>query len=238
MPKRLAVTTLLILLVAGGYYLYRFGFRKPTWGMITSTTIDDPTVTEKVKTALGLSKHLAGTQVNVKTEGGVVTLTGEVQSEESKDVAGSITRDTMGVKDVKNLLIVNPEANASTEGSRVRDIDIRADLLQAILKSSTLSSKKFDVKVDNQVVTLSGTVDTPADKSGAEQVARSIDGVNAVTNNLAVANPQAPTEPPAGTRPAADPNADLAKRVEFELYRSGSFDLSTVKITSNNGAVT
>ncbi|HYL97556.1 MAG TPA: BON domain-containing protein [Blastocatellia bacterium] len=238
MRKRLPVTILLILLVGGGYYLYRFGFRKPSWGMLTNTTIDDPTVTEKVKTALGLSKHLAGAQVNVQTEGGVVTLSGEVQSEESKDVAGSIARDTMGVKDVKNLLIVNPQANASTEGSRVRDIDIRADVLQAIVKSPSLSGKKIDVKVDNQVVTLSGSVDTPANKAGAEQLARSIEGVNGVTNNLAVANPQAPTEPPAASQTPADPNTDLAKRVEFELFRSGSFNLSTMKVSANNGAVT
>lgn len=237
MRKRLLPLILLLLLVGAGYYLYRFGLRKPSWDMLTSK-VDDTSITEKVKVALSLSKHLAGSQVNVKSEDAVVTLSGQVSSDESKNVAESIARDTTGVKDVKDLLVVNPTANESAESSRVRDIDIRADLLQSILKSPTLSNKKIDVKVEKQVVTLSGTVDTQADRNGAEQLARSIDGVTSVTNNLAVANPTAATEPPSAPKPSGDPNTDLAKRVEFELFRSGAFDLTSLKVAANNGAIT
>jgi osmotically-inducible protein OsmY len=53
-----------------------------------------------------------------------------------------------------------------------------------------------------------------------------------------VANPQAATEPPAPQPTPTDVNTDLAKRVEFELYRTGAFDTLGMKITSEGGTVT
>jgi osmotically-inducible protein OsmY len=44
--------------------------------------------------------------------------------------------------------------------------------------------------VENEVVTLSGSVATPAQKTKAAQVAKSVEGVKSVKNNLTVsANP-------------------------------------------------
>ena len=50
--------------------------------------------------------------------------------------------------------------------------------------------------------------------------------------------PQAASEPPAATAPPADSNAELAKRVEFELYRTNAFNTSTMQVRADDGAVT
>jgi len=94
------------------------------------------------------------------------------------------------------------------------------------------------VKVENRAVTLSGSLETPAKGNGAEQNARAVDGVASVTNNLTVTNPQAATEPPAASAPAGDINAELAKRVEFELYRTNAFNTLTMLVKADDGAVT
>lgn len=49
-----------------------------------------------------------------------------------------------------------------------------------------LRDSTINVDVDNEVVTLSGTVATPAQKTKAAQVAKGIEGVKSVKNNLVV----------------------------------------------------
>lgn len=236
---RRAIPLLLLLLLIGGVglYIYKNGLTLPSWlGSISSSSADAAT-TGKVKAALALSRRVSGYDIGVETSDGVVTLTGQAGSEDVKSLAGEIARDTEGVKEVKNEIVVNPGAQPSIESQRVADLEIRTEILEATAKSPELGGKNIDVKVENRVVTLSGTVDTPAQRNGAEQTARAVEGVVSVTNNLAVANPQAATEPPAPQPTAPDVSADLAKRVEFELYRTGAFETLGIKITTEGSTV-
>ena len=67
-------------------------------------TSQDATLTAKVKTALSLSKRIPSNQINVDSEGDVVTLRGEVPNEQARSLAESIARDTPGVREVHNHL--------------------------------------------------------------------------------------------------------------------------------------
>jgi hyperosmotically inducible protein len=133
---------------------------------------------------------------------------------------------------------VDAVAQPSSEAAKVEDIQIRAAILESFMRSPELGGKGIEVRVENRMATLSGTVETAAQRSGAEQAAGAVDGVAGVTNNLAVANPQAATEPPAASTPAADPNAELAKRVEFDLYRTDAFDTRAMTIKAEDGTIT
>jgi len=62
-----------------------------------------------VKTALALSKRIPSDKINVDSERDVVTLRGEVPSDEIKDLAETRARDVPGVSEVHNqLYVVNP----------------------------------------------------------------------------------------------------------------------------------
>jgi hyperosmotically inducible periplasmic protein len=238
MRKRIFLVIIVLALAGAGYYVYKRGWRAPDWlASITSGSADVATTT-KVKAAVSLSKRVSAYDIGAETHDGVVTLTGQVSSEDVKSLAGAIARDTEGVKDVINQITVDPGAQPSRESSRVEDLEIQTAILSAITRSPELGGKNIDVKVENRVVTLKGSVDTPAQRNGAEQIARATDGVAAVVNNIEVKNPQAPTEPPAATGPPADPNTDLAKRVEFELFRTGAFDTSGMTIRAVDGTIT
>jgi osmotically-inducible protein OsmY len=237
MRKVVLLLVLLMVLGSAGYYIYRHGWNLSSLHLPFSASEDEKT-TANVKSALSLSKRLSGFDISVDTKGGVVTLTGEVPSEEAKSLAGEIARDTKGVKEVRNEITVNPGAQPSRESVHVEDTEIRSAVLEGIARSPELGGKNIDVKVQNRVVTLSGYVETVVQRNGAEQVARSVPNVAGVVNNLNITNPQAATEPPAAAKPPADPNAELAKRVEFELYRTGAFDTSTIRIRADNGVVT
>ncbi|HXI92584.1 MAG TPA: BON domain-containing protein [Blastocatellia bacterium] len=238
MRKLIAVVIVLIIVGGAGYYIYTHGWKKPESFRALFSSSGDPDTSRKVKTALGLSKRLSRFDINVTTGDGVATLTGQVPSEDIKSLAGEIARDTAGVKDVKNEISVDPAAQPSTESVHVEDLEIRVAILEALARSRELGGKNIDVKVENRSVTLSGSVETPTQRNGAEQIARAVDGVAGVTNNLVVTNPQAASEPPAANAPPADSNAELAKRVEFELYRTNAFNTSTMQVRAEDGAVT
>jgi len=237
---RRLVVVLVAVIIAGGvaYYVYNHGWKKPERFSSLFSSGGDAATSRKVKTALGLSKRLAGFDIGVNSSEGVVTLTGQVPSEDAKSLAGEIARDTAGVTDVKNEIAIDPAAHPSSESAHVEDLEIRVAILEALTHSRELGGKNIDVKVDNRVVTLTGSVETPAQKSGAEQSARAVDGVAGVTNNLAVTNPQAAMEPPAAGAPTGDSSADLAKRVEFDLFRTNAFNTQTMQIRADDGAVT
>src|SRR5437867_2471657 len=180
MRKLVAVLILLVIVAGAGYYVYTHGWKRPESFRAIFSTSGDPDTARKVKTALGLSKRLAGFDIGVSASDGVVTLTGQVPSEDIKSLAGAIARDTPGVSDVKNEIAVDPGAQPSSESVHVEDLEIRVAILEALTHSRELGGKNIDVKVDNRMVTLSGPVETPAQRNGAEQIARAVDGVASV----------------------------------------------------------
>jgi hyperosmotically inducible protein len=67
-------------------------------------TSEGAALTGKVKTALSLSKRIPSDKINVDSEDDIVTLRGEVPSDEVRELAESIARDVPGVSDVHNHL--------------------------------------------------------------------------------------------------------------------------------------
>jgi hyperosmotically inducible periplasmic protein len=77
----------------------------------------------------------------------------------------------------------------SSPGRQVDDASIKAAVkakLAADVRLSTLTN--IEVNSTNGVVTLAGQVRDESDRIAAEQVARSVDGVVRVNNNLQVRN--------------------------------------------------
>lgn len=68
----------------------------------------DPGVTTAVKTKLAADDTVKAYQIDVDTSGGVVTLSGAVQTQQAKDRAIQIARETDGVSRVEDRLTVNP----------------------------------------------------------------------------------------------------------------------------------
>ncbi len=77
-------------------------------GKTVGETIDDATITTRVKTALLNDPDVGGLRIDVDTTVGVVTLSGVVKSQAEADKAMALARKIDGVKDVKSTLQVNP----------------------------------------------------------------------------------------------------------------------------------
>jgi hypothetical protein len=79
------------------------------------------------------------------------------------------------------------EKGSSTIGQGANDSWLWFKTRAALLTTNDLRESTINVDVVNDVVTLKGTVETRAQKTKAEQVAKGIDGVKSVKNELKVA---------------------------------------------------
>lgn len=68
--------------------------------------IEDAAITTKIKTAIAAEPGLKVLEIKVDTVGGVVTLTGSVDSQASSDRAQQVASGVSGVKQVENRLTV------------------------------------------------------------------------------------------------------------------------------------
>ncbi|TCS34694.1 hyperosmotically inducible protein [Paucimonas lemoignei] len=66
--------------------------------------VDDSVLTTKAKSALLADTTVKGSEVNVETNKGVVTLSGAVENERQRERVASIVRGIDGVKSVENKM--------------------------------------------------------------------------------------------------------------------------------------
>ncbi len=86
-------------------------------GKSVGETIDDATITTRVKTALLNDPGVNATRIDVSTTLGVVTLSGVVRSQAEADRAVAVARKIQGVKDVKSTLQIQPGADAAADAT-------------------------------------------------------------------------------------------------------------------------
>lgn len=149
----------------------------------------DATISGTVKTKLAADTHVQG--IDVQTNGGVVTLTGNVDSQEMKDRALQIARDTKGVREVKDMISVR-SASASgdapspdrTVGERIDDAGITARVKGRLLEDPAVRGLKIDVDTREGVVYLTGAIPGAPEREKAVQIARSTEGVRDVQANF------------------------------------------------------
>jgi len=70
--------------------------------------VDDTTTTAAVKSRLIGNANTKGLQIDVDTQGDIVTLSGRVQTAEESELAEQIARGSSDVRDVRNNLVVDP----------------------------------------------------------------------------------------------------------------------------------
>jgi osmotically-inducible protein OsmY len=77
-------------------------------GKTVGETIDDATITARVKTALLNDPDVGGLAIDVDTSLGVVTMSGVVKSPAEEQRAVAVARRVGGVRDVRSTLQVSP----------------------------------------------------------------------------------------------------------------------------------
>jgi len=164
-------------------------------------------------------------QVKVKASDGVVTLTGTVQDKYDRSLAEDTVSNLPGVVSVDNEIQVSPDVPEHSDAW----IALKAHAL-LLVKANVSTDTKVDVK--DGVVTLSGTVESRAQKDLTEAYIKDIDNVKSVTNNLVVQAP--PAGPTAG---AVVDDASITAQIKYELLTHRSTSALSTKVTTNAGVV-
>ncbi|AFT89014.1 BON domain-containing protein [Paraburkholderia phenoliruptrix] len=138
----------------------------------------DEEIANAVRTMLRWTVGLSEEAVKVQVEKGWVTLRGEVDRAYQSHVAMRTISHMRGVTGVSNLIRIGGEAAAQ---------DIGEQIGKALQRHAEREAKHIEVKVHEGTVTLTGKVDSLAERSAARGAAWSAPGVHAVVDNLTVA---------------------------------------------------
>lgn len=148
---------------------------------------DDATLTAMVKSKLLWNSNTEGLDIDVDTQGGVVTLKGSARSAEAKELAGRLAENTKGVEGVNNHLSVEADSTAAQAqkvaqdtSQAISDAWITSKVKSSFLYDSQLDGLDISVETKAGMVELSGSVINAAEKELAIETARSIRGVRGV----------------------------------------------------------
>ncbi|MEG7482148.1 molecular chaperone OsmY [Citrobacter freundii] len=145
--------------------------------------MDDSTITAKVKAALVDHDSIKSTDISVKTDQKVVTLSGFVESRAQAEEAVKVAKGVEGVTSVSDKLHVRDSKETSVKGY-AGDTAITSEVKAKLLADDIVPSRKVKVETTDGVVQLSGSVDSQAQSDRAESIAKAIDGVKSVKNDL------------------------------------------------------
>jgi len=182
----------------------------------------------KVTSALALSRRVSAMKVGVTARSGVVTLEGRVPSQEARSIVEAIAADTPGVTGVENALVVDPQtANGYEETllQRISDLETHVTLQERLRHEPLLAGANVNVDVEHGIVVLRGSVEGELERASAQKIAQAAVGTEHVRNELQALS----------SAPGSEDR--LARRVEFELFATGAFDLDRVQVKSESGRI-
>ena len=159
--------------------------------LVTACAMTDTGITTNVKSKFLADDVVKSSQIDVATKHGVVTLTGNVDSEEAKQKALELARATTGVRNVIDMISAReasgsgdaPEPSRSL-GETVTDSGITMSVKSRLLDDPQVKGLQIDVDTRDGVVFLTGSVGSDAEKEKAIQLAKETKGVRDVQSNL------------------------------------------------------
>lgn len=145
--------------------------------------MDDSTITAKVKAALVDNESIKSTDISVKTDKKVVTLSGFVQSQAQAEAVVAAAKAVEGVASVSDKLHVRDSKESSLKGY-AGDTATTSEVKAKLLADNIVPSRNVKVETTDGVVQLSGTVKSQAQSDRAESIAKAVEGVKSVKNDL------------------------------------------------------
>ncbi len=167
-------------------------------GAVDRELIDDPGV--------------PGQAIDVKVSNGVVTLTGTATNLLAKERATRVAEAVRGVRSVVNSIKLDLPNRT--------DSRLETDVVSSLGHDRATDAIELTVDVANQMVTLSGTVESWQEKELAERIAKGVTGVRGVTNNITISYPM--------TRPDSEIHADVEKALLWNTLVDDS--MTTVSV--------
>jgi hyperosmotically inducible protein len=160
------------------------GTGTPPAGTTVGTEIDDSVITARVKSALLADHDVKSFEIKVETRKGQVQLSGFVDTQARIDNAIALTRRVEGVKGVENGMTLKD--GKATVGNAVDDGIVTAKVKSALLADPSVKSFDIAIATRKGEVQLSGFVDNQAQINRAIDIARGVEGVQRINNEMSI----------------------------------------------------
>jgi hyperosmotically inducible protein len=168
---------------------------------------EDPVITSDVRSKITEDERLRGLILDVKTENGIVTVSGKAHSQDEIDRAIELAKNTPGVVSVNSLMKIDsattsdvltptPEDRKTIVEKGQKELDEAADIsgdarIENEVKSKfaaddMIKSRSIRITSKDGIVTLQGTVRTSEEQDEAVRLANSVSGVKEVKSALII----------------------------------------------------
>jgi osmotically-inducible protein OsmY len=154
--------------------------------------LEDATLTAIIKSKLLWNTSTQALDIVVTAADGVVTLKGQAQTADAKQLAGTLATNTDGVYQVNNLISLGAADTATTRAETqakkteeaLSDTWVTSKIKASLLLNRDLDGLSIDVETRTGMVSLKGDVASSEQKTLAVEVARNIRGVRGVDADL------------------------------------------------------
>ena len=180
----------------------------------------DAQIQEDLIRELARNPRVEETDVGVEVEGGIVTLTGTVDSWGKKYAAQEAAHQVPGVLDVANDIVVHVPGT----GKRT-DTELAQAVRAALERDAFVPDWKIQCTVSDGGVTLAGTVEYYSQRSDAERAIRDLEGVRWIANRIEISTPQVAP-------------AEVRRAIEIALARHAERAANRIHLEVHDGKVT
>ena len=168
---------------------------------------EDGVITSDVRSKITEDEKLRGLILNVKTDNGIVTVSGKAHSQEQVDRAIELARNTPGVVSVNSLLKIDAASTSDVltptaedrktivekgqkeldEAADISgDVKIENEVKSKFAADDMIKSRNIRITSADGLVTLKGSVINTAEQDQAVRLANSVSGVREVKNELII----------------------------------------------------
>ncbi|BDC45753.1 BON domain-containing protein [Paraburkholderia terrae] len=178
----------------------------------------DETLWQEVEQSLRWERTIDAGQIGVHVHNGVVTLTGTVPNLRQKQVIEKVLERVTGYRGLVMELSVPPV-------SAFVDLDesLATRIIGALSRVPGLPVERVRVEIERGCVTLTGAVDTEAQRREAASVVGNMEGVVGVSNRLTICDP---------------PAADVIVQITRTLGRRLKQEIDNISVETCDGIVT
>jgi len=173
---------------------------------------------KRVLEALDWEQGLNATRIGVAATGGVVTLTGEVESYADRFAAERVVKNIAGVKGLANDLEVRLPMSSTRS-----DTDLASAAVRALEWDVQVPHERIKVRVTSGWITLEGEVEWQFQRQATERAVKHLLGVRGITNLVALTPKVTPV--------------DLKNRIEAALKRHAELEVRKIRVETRGGTV-
>jgi hyperosmotically inducible protein len=199
-------------------------------GASVRASVTDDRIQSSANDSYVFRTELKDDSINIKSNDGMVTLTGTVSEDSHRSLAEETVTNLPGVKKVDNQLIIAgqqpPEHSDGWLGMRVKG---------ALFFNRNVSAVNTEVDVKDGVVTLKGQADSQAQKDLTGEYAKDIDGVKDVDNQMTIG--EVVNKPDQGKDSKID-DASITAQVKMAFLTHHSTSAFKTGVETNDGVVT